>query len=151
MLKRSGFKRLQLPRTRTVHKPVPIEHRRNASMAMVDGKPAEVIEKFDYVRSRPLLRAVKELDCQHCGACAPSDPAHSNSGAHGKGKGIKASDVFVAALCRACHKLVDRSSKLSQEERLAIWYPAWRKTVRELLRRGTWPLHIPIPDIRVMT
>lgn len=107
--------------------------------------------KFAYVRSRKLLAAVKTLACQCCGVPGPSDPAHSNLGCHGKGRGIKASDVYVAALCRACHRLVDQSSTLTQEERLAIWYPAWRSTVRELLRRGLWPLNVPMPDIRVLT
>ncbi len=148
---RSGFKRQTLPRVRTVHVPIPLAHRRAASIAMVDGLPAEVIEKFDYVRSRPLLNAIKALPCQHCGANAPSDPAHSNQGCHGKGKGIKASDVFVAALCRACHNEIDQGSKLTHDERLAIWTPAWRKTVREVLRRGTWPLAVPIPDTRRLT
>jgi hypothetical protein len=151
MLKRSGFRRPVLERVLTVHKPIPIAHRRAASMATVDGQAAEVIEKFDYVRSRPLLNAIKALDCQHCGARGPSDPAHSNQGCHGKGKSIKASDIFVAALCRTCHRQVDQSSTLSQEERLAIWMPAWRKTVREVLRRGTWPLTVPIPDTRRLT
>jgi hypothetical protein len=146
---RSSFKRPTLERVRTVHTPVPQHLRRNASMTPVAPRIAAIV-KFEYVRSRPLLNAIKSLPCQHCGACAPSDPAHSNSSCHGKGKAIKASDVFCAALCRSCHRLVDESSKLTQEERMAIWYPAWRNTVRLLLRNGTWPTHIPIPDIRSM-
>jgi hypothetical protein len=146
-MKRSGFARPVPARVRTVHKPIPLAQRRNASITPCAGlEPA--IGKFTYVRSRPLLNAIKALDCQHCGLRGPSDPAHSNSSCHGKGSRIKASDVFVAALCRICHRLVDESSKLSQEERLAIWYPAWRSTVREVVKRGTWPLHIPIPDTR---
>ncbi len=104
--------------------------------------------KFTYVRSRALLDAIKSLPCQCCGAAAPSDPAHSNQLAHGKGQRIKASDVFVAALCRTCHRMVDQGSRLSLAERLAIWNAAWRATVRELLRLGLWPNDIPIPDIR---
>lgn len=106
------------------------------------------IAKFFYVRSRALLDAIKTLPCQCCGAAAPSDPAHSNQAAHGKGKGIKASDVFVAAMCRVCHRMVDQGSHLTRAERLAIWTPAWHSTVRELLRRGLWPIDIPVPDIR---
>lgn len=104
--------------------------------------------KFAYVRSRKLLNAIKTLPCQCCGAPAPSDPAHSNQSCHGKGKSIKASDVFVAALCRACHRMIDQGSKLSHEERITVWTVAWHSTVRELLRLGLWPADIPIPDIR---
>jgi hypothetical protein len=151
MLKRSTFRRPTLERTRTVHVPVPEHLRRKASMAPVMGNPVSAIEKFTYVRSRPLLDAIKALPCQHCGAAGPSDPAHSNQATHGKGKGIKASDVFAAALCRHHHNEIDQGSRLTQDERVALWTAAWRKTVRELLRRGTWPLAVPIPDIRSMT
>lgn len=107
------------------------------------------VPKFAYVRDRKLLDAIKTLPCQCCGAAAPSDPAHSNQSCHGKGKSKKASDVFVAALCRNCHSAVDQGSHLTQDERVAIWTAAWRATVRELLRLGLWPAEIPVPDIRV--
>ena len=107
--------------------------------------------KFAYVRSRTLLAAVRKLACQCCGATAPSDPAHSNQAAHGKGKSIKASDVYVAAMCRVCHRMIDQGSFLSESERVVIWTTAWRATVRALLRLGWWPPEVEIPDIRVMT
>lgn len=107
--------------------------------------------KFAYVRSRKLLAAVRKLACQCCGAAAPSDPAHSNQSCHGKGKSIKASDVYVAALCRACHRLIDQGSTLDEAERVAIWMDAWRATVRALLRLGMWPPDVEIPDIRRFT
>lgn len=149
MKRGQGFKRKAPERVRTVAEPIPMHLRRNAVFARMD-VPAARIEKFTYVRSRPLLNAIKALPCQHCGASGPSDPAHSNQGAHGKGKGIKASDVFVAALCRADHNELDQGSRLTQDERVALWTNAWRKTVRELLKRGLWPLDVPVPDIRRM-
>ena len=149
MSRGSGFKRPVLERVRTVHKPVPQEQRRKASISPCV-EQAQPVEKFAYVRSRPLLNAIKTLDCQHCGARGPSDPAHSNQGAHGKGKGVKASDVYAAALCRADHDAIDQGSKLSHEERVTLWTNAWRKTVRELVKRGLWPANVEIPDIRVM-
>lgn len=108
------------------------------------------IAKFAYVRSKALLQACRALPCQHCGCddgtvCA----AHSNQAQHGKGKSIKASDVFVAALCFRCHSALDQGAHLSREERVAMWFAAWRATVRELLRRGLWPTQIPVPDLRV--
>lgn len=149
MARGSGFKRPVLERVRTVHKPVPLGQRRG-SMAPVAEIPVSAIAKFEYVRSRPLLNAIKTLDCQHCGARGPSDPAHSNQSCHGKGGRIKASDVYAAALCRADHDAIDQGSKLSHDERVTIWTNAWRKTVRELVKRGLWPANVEIPDIRVM-
>ena len=107
------------------------------------------IQKFTYVRSKPLLQACRQLACQHCGTddgtvCA----AHSNQAQHGKGKSIKASDIYVAALCFRCHTELDQGAPLSRGERVAMWFTAWRATVRELLRRGLWPLTVPVPDIR---
>lgn len=109
---------------------------------------SQPVKKFEYYRSRKLLDAVKTLPCQHCGASAPSDPAHSNQSQHGKAKGRKASDQYIAAICRADHHEIDQGSKLSKAERLAMWDAAHIKTVRELLRRGLWPEDAPLPDIR---
>lgn len=147
---RSGFKRLVMEHKPVVHKPIPLDQRRG-SMVPVVSVSAAPIEKFTYVRSRPLLNAIKTLECQHCGASGPSDPAHSNQSCHGKGKGVKASDVFAAALCRHDHNAIDQGSKLSHDERVTLWTNAWRKTVRELLKRGLWPANVEIPDIRVMS
>lgn len=149
MKRGSGFKRPVLERVRIVHKPIPLDQRRGA-ISPVTSSPAAPVAKFVYVRSRKLLNAIKTLDCQHCGARGPSDPAHSNQAAHGKGKGIKASDVYAAALCRADHDAIDQGSRLSHDDRVTLWTNAWRKTVRELLKQGLWPVNVPVPDIRVM-
>ncbi len=106
--------------------------------------------KFAYVRSKALLEACRLIPCQHCGCddgtvCA----AHSNQAQHGKGKSIKASDVFVAALCFRCHSTLDQGSHLTRNEREAMWGDAHRKTVRLLLARGLWPITVPVPDLRV--
>lgn len=47
---RSGFKRPLIERTRTVHKPIPVDQRRG-SMAMVGGEPAEVLPKLAPVKA----------------------------------------------------------------------------------------------------
>lgn len=147
-LKRTGFRRPVQERLPTVATPIPMSQRRNAVFARMD-VPAEPIEKFAYVRSRPLLDAIKTLPCQHCGMPGPSDPAHSNQAQHGKAKGKKASDVYVAALCRADHHELDQGSRLTREERVTLWTDAWRKTVKALVQGGLWPLNLPIPDTRV--
>lgn len=103
-----------------------------------------------YVRSKTLMKACREIPCQHCGVDDGSIvAAHSNSAEHGKGRSLKSSDIYVASLCHACHSALDQGSKLSKAERIAMWWSAHRKTVQELVRRGLWPLSIPIPDIRV--
>jgi hypothetical protein len=105
--------------------------------------------KTQYVRSRKLLKAVASLPCMHCGAHGNTQAAHSNQSAHGKGRGIKASDIYTAAMCCACHYHIDQGTGYSKAERIEIWTTAWRATVRELLRRGEWPKEVPVPDIRL--
>lgn len=108
-----------------------------------------MIPKFEYIRSSKLLLACRKLSCQNCGisdgsVCA----AHSNQAAHGKGKAVKASDIYVASLCHVCHSDVDQGRCLSRSERVRLWTNAHIKTVRELVRQGLWPLDLPIPDVR---
>ena len=55
--------------------------------------------------------------------------AHSNWLRDGKGKGIKAHDYRVAALCFRCHSELDQGSKMSKDERRWMWEEAHRKTI----------------------
>ena len=104
--------------------------------------------KFQYVRSPALLKACRALPCSHCGrddgtVCA----AHSNQAKHGKGRAIKASDVFVASLCASCHTMVDQSFRLSRQERESMWQTAHERTITELVRLALWPAGVPVPDL----
>lgn len=105
-------------------------------------------QKFQYVRSKKLLRAIAGLECQNCGRSGCTQAAHSNWAEHGKGRGIKASDAYCAALCVTCHTRLDQGKDWTREERQQIWGDAWRRTVRTLLARGEWPMDVPVPDIR---
>ena len=71
--------------------------------------------------------------------------AHSNWGG-GKGRGIKADDNQVAALCLKCHYEIDQGSKLTKEERQQMWQAAHEKTVQTLVDRGEWPQDVPLPQ-----
>jgi hypothetical protein len=71
--------------------------------------------------------------------------AHTNWG-HGKGRGIKASDEYTAALCLKCHYEVDQGKNLSREERQEMWEKAHRRTVQTLIAQGNWPKDVPIPQ-----
>lgn len=107
------------------------------------------IAKFHYVRSPKLMQAYRQIPCQHCGvADGTVCGAHSNQAEHGKGRGIKASDVFCASLCHRCHMDVDQGRTMSRTERLRVWTLAHIKTVLELVRRGLWPANVPVPEIQ---
>jgi hypothetical protein len=85
-------------------------------------------------RNKALLEAVRDCPCQSCGAQDGTVvAAHSNQLRDGKGKGIKASDAAIAALCYICHHQIDQGFLLNKEERRQIWDEAHRKTMRWLI------------------
>lgn len=85
-------------------------------------------------RNKRLLEVVRESPCQLCGAQDGSVCAsHSNQLRDGKGRGIKASDAAIAALCYTCHSKIDQGSALSKQERIELWESAHRKTMRWLI------------------
>ena len=87
--------------------------------------------KHAYVRDKALLKRVAQLDCQHCGSGEMVQAAHSNWGG-GKGRGIKADDNLVAALCLKCHWEVDQGAKLSKQQRQQMWQNAHEKTIKAI-------------------
>lgn len=81
-------------------------------------------------RNPKLLQIVRESPCQHCGRQDGTIvAAHSNQLRDGKGKGIKASDFRIAALCYLCHSDLDQGYKMSKEERTQMWEDAHRATI----------------------
>ena len=87
--------------------------------------------KHSYVRDKALLTRVAQLDCQHCGSGEMVQAAHTNWGG-GKGRGIKADDNLVAALCQKCHWEVDQGHTMSKAERQEMWQAAHLKTMEAL-------------------
>ncbi len=87
--------------------------------------------KHAYVRDKTLLKRVVLLDCQHCGSGEMVQAAHSNWGG-GKGRGIKADDNLIAALCQKCHWEIDQGVKLTKQQRQAMWQAAHEKTIKAL-------------------
>ncbi len=88
-------------------------------------------------RNEKLLIACRDLPCCRCGTqdgtvCA----AHSNQQRDGKGKGIKAHDFRIAALCHKCHMELDQGKNLTKEERLEEWEAAHRITIGLLFKTG---------------
>jgi phage terminase large subunit GpA-like protein len=101
--------------------------------------------KQNYVRSKELLRLIASLDCQHCGASGQTQAAHSNWH-ESKGRAIKASDQYAAAMCIRCHSMIDQGASLTKAERREIWERAHHKTVMALGDR--WSANVPKPETK---
>ena len=87
-------------------------------------------------RNEKLLRACRDLPCQHCGIDdGTTVAAHSNQLRDGKGRGIKAHDYRVAALCFRCHADIDQGKALTKHQRQYLWEEAHRKTIAQLFER----------------
>lgn len=85
--------------------------------------------KTKYLRDKKRLQACRGLPCQHCGVeDGTVVAAHSNLGIHGKGRGIKASDEFIAALCFTCHANLDQGA-ISKQDKSQMWHNAHVKTI----------------------
>lgn len=65
--------------------------------------------------------------------------AHSNQLRHGKGKGIKAHDIFGALACSSCHDFIDGRSRAGYRgavEPVTYWQIAHERTILYLFERG---------------
>lgn len=63
-------------------------------------------------------------------------PAHSNQSRHGKGLGIKASDIYTVPACFSCHFQIDQGKDLTREEKFAAWdaaYARWKEDRARML------------------
>jgi hypothetical protein len=57
-------------------------------------------------------------------------PCHSNQARHGKGRGIKAHDLYTVPGCWRCHAEIDQGALLTREDKFALWddaYERWAK------------------------
>jgi Protein of unknown function (DUF1364) len=142
MLTRSGFKRPQIERTRTVHTPVPEHLRRQVTMARADA--AQVADpKTEAHRNPALLEMARGRQCliQLPHKCLnPSTEttvaAHSNWGEHGKAGARKADDEFSVASCFACHSWLDQGPATEAEKR-ATFAAAHQRQIAQWERIAT--------------
>jgi len=96
--------------------------------------------KQQYFRSRKHLMNVASLPCQNCYVDGQTQAAHSNwVDLGGKGRGLKSSDEYTAALCQSCHGMIDSGARLTKEQRRDLWVMAWQKTMAKLKGQGKWP------------
>ena len=107
-----------------------------------------MFQKHEYVRSKKLLKLVAGLDCQACGSGNMVQAAHTNWGG-GKGRGVKADDNLVAALCLKCHYEIDQGKDLTKEQRQQKWLLAHVNTVARLQESEQWPVDVPIPAFTI--
>lgn len=86
-------------------------------------------------RNKKILELVRQSPCQHCGIKDESVvAAHSNQLRDGKGRGLKAHDFRIAALCYRCHMEIDQGKDLSKNDRIELWEEAHRKTIAWLFQ-----------------
>lgn len=83
------------------------------------------------MRDSKRLAAIRKLPCIRCGN-PNSQAAHSNSAKHGKGRGIKSSDLFVIPLCFKCHAAFDRFELGSRAESEAM-FEQWLERTNRML------------------
>jgi hypothetical protein len=92
--------------------------------------------KFAYIRNKKHLQAVAALSCQLCFIEGQTQASHSNQSKHGKGRSIKASDEFTAALCQTCHAKIDQGRTLTQTQRESMWDLAFERTKQLLIKKA---------------
>jgi len=84
-----------------------------------------------------LLERLRESPCQSCGAKNGTVvAAHSNQLRDGKGRGLKAHDYRIAAMCYECHMELDQGAELTKEARVTMWEVAHRRTIGWLFESG---------------
>ena len=85
------------------------------------------------MRNASRLAAIRKLPCVKCGN-PNSQAAHSNSSKHGKGRGIKSSDLFVIPLCAICHAAFDRFELGNRAESEAM-FEKWLVKTELMIRK----------------
>lgn len=83
-------------------------------------------------RNKKLLELARQ--CPFCNGCGKANDstivaAHSNQLRDGKGRGLKAHDYRISALCYNCHYTYDQGSHMSKLERTEFFDEAHRKFI----------------------
>ena len=78
-------------------------------------------------RNKKILQSAKGQKCTIRSPWCNGDQsttvaAHSNMQLHGKGKGLKAHDCFVAYACSECHRWLDSGPERRREKEEAFFY-----------------------------
>ena len=91
-------------------------------------------------RNKKILKAAQDEDCtMNSPACngdrATVVAAHSNMQCHGKGRGLKSHDCFVAFICYGCHSWYDQGPATKEDKEWFFWR-AFSRTLLRLLQTG---------------
>jgi len=97
-------------------------------------------EHRDNYRNQAIIDAAKGEPCTMYSPLCNGDPAtvvacHSDELVHGKGRGIKAHDLFVFFGCSGCHQWYGSSDVPRHEKREAFHY-AHARTINRLIEKG---------------
>jgi len=124
---------------------------------MSRGKPMKVRRKV-----RPKIDGIDYLILcrgQDCYLRLPTTPlhpidtvvaCHSNQSKHGKGMGLKASDIFTVPGCFTCHAELDQGKTMSRDEKNTAWdqaYARWEKDRKKLFISILGDLHDDITAV----
>jgi hypothetical protein len=94
------------------------------------------------IRSEQLRRAVASLPCQCCRIEGYTQAAHSNLMEHGKGRGLKASDAALMALCCdrpgivGCHTRLDQYIDITRAQAVELTHKWIASTLIALIESG---------------
>jgi hypothetical protein len=124
-LKRSPLKRS----TKPIQRKTPIKTTRKAR-PKIDG--------IDYPGLCRGQRCYLMLDHVVFHDVATVVPAHSNQYQHGKGFGLKASDVYTVPACHACHYELDQGKDMTREAKAEAWnraYEKWKEDRERMLHK----------------
>lgn len=88
-------------------------------------------------RNKKLTQSANGESCVRCGIQDGTIVwAHSNQIRHGKGKGIKAHDIFGALLCHKCHHDFDQGKSLTKEEKRLLFMEWWEESLIRACNKG---------------
>ena len=144
-MKRSSFKRPELPKQHTIHQPI-----KAGVFASASGM-ANPVPKTDPVRSEAYRRLVASLPCAHCGKENRSQHAHENEG---KGKGVKLDDRRGMPLCadepgqQGCHSLFDQYKLIEggRQAHIKLGRRYAAETRANIMGAGLWPSNVPFME-----
>lgn len=83
-------------------------------------------------RNPRIRESARYESCVNCGSEGAVVWAHSNQLEHGKGKSVKAHDIFGAYLCFLCHGWLDQGSGMDPT---GVW-TGTREDKKEFFRRA---------------
>lgn len=88
-------------------------------------------------RNKKLLALAKDQCCANCGnRDGTVVSAHSNMLQHGKGRGIKAEDCYIAWLCFNCHREYDQGTSMNRREKEVFFLNAALNTYGMMMKLG---------------